>query len=307
MHIDQLDVTQIRLLAELSRSGSVSHAAERIGVSQSAASHALARLRKQLGDPLFTRTRRGFQPTPFGIRISAASCEALDILSASLSSNERFDPSTSTRMFRFFMNDVGQQVLLPTLLQFLKQEAPGVTPRVLPIPIQNPGAALSAGEVEFAIGFFTNLTAGFLQTVLFRERYVCIVRSGHPRFRSSMSVEAFAKADQAVADVAGMAHSVIDRFLSKHKVRRNVALRVPGFHVLPAIVADTDLLAIVPKRLADSFVSRLPIKILQPPVAIPAFDICLYWHERYHHDPGMRWMRRVFFDLFAKERRQKSA
>ena len=80
MHIDELDLTQIRLLAELSRSRSVSRAAQRIGVSQSAASHALAKLRKRLGDPLFTRTQDGFQPTPFGARLGNASCEALDAL-----------------------------------------------------------------------------------------------------------------------------------------------------------------------------------------------------------------------------------
>src|SRR5919197_3244691 len=99
MHIDELDLTHIRLVAELSRSRSVSRAAQRIGVSPSAASHALAKLRKQLGDPLFTRTRSGFQPTPFGTRLCSESCEALNLLTASLSSNDQFDPLTSSRVF----------------------------------------------------------------------------------------------------------------------------------------------------------------------------------------------------------------
>src|SRR5947207_1771181 len=124
MHIDQLDITQIRLLAALSQSGSLSKAAQQVGVSQSAASHALAKLRRQLGDPLFTRTRSGFQPTPFGTRVSTASCEAMDLLSASLASNDRFDPQTSSRAFRFYMNDVGQTVFFPRLLPFLKVNAP---------------------------------------------------------------------------------------------------------------------------------------------------------------------------------------
>src|ERR671936_2268948 len=142
MHIEELDLTQIRLLAELSRSRSVSRAAQRIGISQSAASHALAKLRKQLGDPLFTRAQDGFRPTPFGARVGNASCEALDTLLAGLGSNDKFDPLTTTRVFSFFMNDVGQTVFLPSLLKLLKQRAPGASARVLPVPLENPGAAL---------------------------------------------------------------------------------------------------------------------------------------------------------------------
>lgn len=307
MHVSQFDVTQILLLAALSQSGSLSKAAQQVGVSQSAASHALAKLRQQLGDPLFTRTRAGVQPTPFGVRLSKASCEAMDLLSASLAADDKFDPLTSSRAFRFYLNDVAQTVFLPRLLTFLKVSAPKVTLRVLPIPLDNPGAAMSSGEVDFAAGAFNNLTTGFLQRLVIRERHVCIVRSGHPHFRAGMSLEGFTATGQVIADATGMATTgVIDRFLSKNRVRRNVVLRVPQFHVLPAIVADSDLLAIVPKRLADAFAARLPLKVLALPVPVPTFDICIHWHERFHHDPGIRWMRRAFVDLFAKERRQKS-
>src|SRR5499427_3616212 len=303
MHIDEFDLTQIRLLAELCRSRSVSQAAQRIGVSQSAASHALAKMRKQLRDPLFTRTRDGFQPTPFGARLGSASCEALDTLLAGLSSSDQFDPLTTTRVFSFFMNDVGQTVFLPPLLKFLKQKAPGASARVLPVPLDNPGAALGSGAVDFAAGFFDNLTTGFFQQLVFHERYVCIVRAGNPRFRAGMTVDAFKNAEHAVADATGMARAVIDRFLARHRVARNVTLRIPGLHVLPMIVANSDLLAVVPSRLADAFAARVAIKVLPLPVAVPPFDICLHWHERFHNDPGIRWMRRAFLGLFSGNRR----
>jgi DNA-binding transcriptional LysR family regulator len=303
MHIDDLDLTQIRLLAELSRSRSVSRAAQRIGVSQSAASHALAKLRKKLGDSLFTRGQDGFQPTPFGARLANASCEALDALLAGFAANDAFDPLTSARTFNFFMNDVGQTVFLPPLLKFLKHNAPGISARVLPVPLDNPGAALGSGAVDFAAGFFDNLTTGFFQRLLFHERYVCIVRAGNPRFRAGMTVDAFKNAEHAVADATGMAHAVIDRFLARHRVARNVTLRIPGLHVLPMIVANSDLLAVVPSRLADAFAARVAIKVLPLPVAVPPFDICLHWHERFHNDPGIRWMRRAFVGLFSGNRR----
>jgi molybdate transport repressor ModE-like protein len=124
MHIDELDITQIRLLAELSRLRSVSRAAQRIGISQSAASHALAKLRKISGDPLFARTQDGLQPTPFGSRLSTASCEALDVLLSGLTASDQFDPRTTTRVFSFFMNDIGQTIFLPPLIKYLKQTRP---------------------------------------------------------------------------------------------------------------------------------------------------------------------------------------
>jgi len=303
MHINDLDLTQIRLVAELVRWHSVSRAAQRLGVSQSAASHALAKLRKSLGDPLFTRTPTGFQPTPVGARLGNASCEALDTLLAGLGSAEKFDTLTSTRVFSFFMNDIGQTVLLPPILKFLKQKAPGVSARVLPVPLENPGAALSAGTVDLAIGFFDNLNTGFFQNLVFHERYACIVRSGHPRFRSGMTLDAFKSVEHAVADATGMAHAVIDRYLARHRLKRNVTLRVPGLHVLPMIVANSDLLAVVPSRLAEVFAPRVPIKVLPPPVAIPQFDVCIHWHERYHQDRAIRWMQRAVVDLFSGDRR----
>jgi DNA-binding transcriptional LysR family regulator len=303
MHIDQVNLTQIRLLAELSRSRSISRAAQRVGLSQSAASHALAKLRKKLDDPLFTRTQDGFQSTPFGARLANASCEALDTLLAGLASSDQFDPLTTTRVFSFFMNDIGQMVFLPPLLKLLKQQAPGASVRVLPVPLDNPGTALSSGAVDFAVGFFDNLTTGFFQSLVFHERYVCIVRARHPGFRTGMTLDGFKNTEHAVADATGMAHAVIDRLLARHRVKRNVSLRVPGLHVLPMIVASSDHLAVVPKRLADAFATRVQIKILPLPVSIPPFDICIYWHERYHRDPAIRWIRRGVVEFFSGQRR----
>jgi DNA-binding transcriptional LysR family regulator len=301
-HMDGFDLTQVKLLAELSGTRSVSQAAQRVGVSQSAASHALARLREQLGDPLFTRARDGFQPTPFGARLGQAAREALDVLTVGLNSKDQFDPATTSRAFTFLTNDVGQAVFLPRLLKFLKKAAPGATVRVLPIPMHDPGAMLSSGEVDFAAGFFDNLNAGFRQTVVMHERYVCIVRSGHRLFRGGMNLKAFRETEHAVADSTGMAHAVLDRFLARHRVRRKIALRVPALQVLPMIVADSDLLAVVPGRLAEAFQSRLPIKVMPPPVPIPSYDIRLHWHERYDRDPAIQWMRRAFVRVFAGDR-----
>jgi DNA-binding transcriptional LysR family regulator len=200
------------------------------------------------------------------------------------------------------MSDVGMMVMLPSLVTYMKKHAPGSSVRSVPIPLINPGSNLVAGEVDVAVGFFDNLSSGFLQRFLFRERYVCIVRSDHRDFRRGMSVEAFEKVEHAMADATGMAHAVVDRSLEKHKISRTIALRVPGFQMLPAIVANSDLAAIIPGRLADTYGRHLPIKVLPTPIPMPAFDIRLFWHERYHHDPPHRWFRQVFVELFQERK-----
>jgi molybdate transport repressor ModE-like protein len=305
MHIRDLDLTQIWLLAELAKLGSVSAAARRIGLSQSAASHALAKLRQQLEDPLFTRTRDGLKPTPYGERLGRAAGEAMNLIVEGLAANRNFDPKISTRQFTFFMSDVGQMVLLPQILDVVQRDAPGVTLRSAPIPLDDPAAPMISGEVDLAVGFFTNLTTGFHQTLLFREHYVCIVREDHPAFRSGMTIEAFKDVRQAIADATGMAHAFVDQCLAKHRIARRDGLRVPGFHVLPLIIANSDLMAFIPARLAASVAAHVPIKVLQPPVHIPPFDIRMYWHERYHHDPANRWMRRILVTLYGSENRRK--
>jgi DNA-binding transcriptional LysR family regulator len=299
MHIGDLDLTQIRLVAELSRLHQISAASERIGISQSAASHALAKLRKQLGDPLFTRTAKGLEPTPYGERLGIAARESLDVLQAGLASSRPFDPRTTTRRFNFYTSNVGQMVLLPKLVARLKSQAPGATLRVVPIPIENPGEALSSGEVDVAVGFFDNLlTTGFLQSFLFMERYVCIVRAGHPNFRMGMSVEAFTNSEHAIADSTGMAHAIIDQLLARYDVHRQDTVRVPDFHVLPTVIANSDLLAVIPSRLAQALQHQAAIKVLPMPVPMPPWKIHIYWHERYHHDPPIRWFRSLFVELF---------
>ena len=116
-----------------------------------------------------------------------------------------------------------------------------------------------------------------------------------------MRLEAFVKAPQALADASGMAHVIIERILKKHGIARTVKLRVPDFMVLPLVIVNSDLLVIMPSRLAQAFSKLVPINILPPPVPIPAYDIRAFWHTRYHNDPANRWLRRNFVNLFRRD------
>jgi DNA-binding transcriptional LysR family regulator len=300
MHVEDLDLTKIRLLAALADTRKLSAAAARLGLSQSAASHALAKLRDQLGDALFVRTATGLSPTPFGEQLAEAARAALHLLRDGLEANRRFDSKTTTREFTVFMSDVGQMVLLPKLLAFMKEEAPNAILRACPVPLEQPGAALASGEVDLAVGFFTTLVGGFRQSLLFKESYSCVVRTDHPGFAAGMSLEAFRAAARAMADATGMSHAVMEHQLARHGIHGTPKLRVPHFMVLPLVIAKSDLLVVMPSRLAETFSSLVPLKVMQPPVSLPEFDIGVYWHERFHDDPANRWFRRAFVKLFRR-------
>lgn len=300
MHIEDLDFTEIRLLAALVELRKLSAAAARIGLSQSAASHSLARLRKRVGDPLFVRSATGVYPTPYGERLGNSSRRALEVLLDGFASNLPFDAKVTERRFNIYMSDVGQMVLLPALLAFMSNEAPSAKFRACPIPLEQPGATLASGEVDLAVGFFNNLTTGFRQSRLFRESYVCVTRADHPNFRNGMSIKAFANTRRAHADASGMSHAVMIRELEKRGFGGTPALSVPEFMVLPLIIANSDLLVIVPSRLGKVFSELVSIKVSPPPIPLNSYDIKLYWHERFHNDPANRWLRQSFVKLFRE-------
>lgn len=299
MHIGALHLNQLRLVDALARTSNLSEAAEEVGLTQSAASHALARLREELQDPIFIRTPRGMRPTPYGVRLAASVRDALHSLRAGLHRHPQFVPGTSTRTFNVIMSDVSQMLYLPHLLPRLSAEAPGVTLCVRALPSKAPHLILESGEVDLAVGAFSRLITGCRQKRLYREQYVCVVRRDHPQFEQGMTMEAFRSVAQAVVDPRGYVHERLDRWLTQQKVPRTAKLYVPYFLSLPLVIARSDLLVIMASRVARMYAEALPLKIMPPPVKLPSYDTRLFWHERFHRDPANRWLRALYIDLFG--------
>jgi DNA-binding transcriptional LysR family regulator len=299
MHIAGLHLNQLRLVDALARNANLSEAAEEIGLTQSAASHALARLREELQDPIFVRTSEGMRPTPYGKRLAASVGEALKTLQAGLDRHPEFSPGSSSRTFNVIMSDVSQMLYLPRLLPRLSAEAPGTTLRVRPLPLKAPHLILESGEVDLAVGAFSRLIAGCRQKRLYRERYVCVVRHDHPRFVQGMSAEAFCSVPQALVDPRGYVHERLDAWLEQQRVPRSVKLHVPYFLPLPLVIARSDLLVVMASRVAKTYAEMLPLKIMPPPVKLPTYETRLFWHERFHRDPANRWLRNLYLELFG--------
>jgi DNA-binding transcriptional LysR family regulator len=304
MHINQLELTQLRLVEAVARRGTLSEAAEEIGLTQSAASHALARMRTELKDPIFVRSSRGMRPTPYGAQLASSVRDAVRCLHAGLNRYPDFSPATANETFNVVMSDVGQFLSLPKLLTHLAKKAPGVTLRVHEMPIKAPHLAFETGEVNLAVGAFTKLIVGCRQQRLYRERYVCVARRDHPLFKRGMTADAFCRVPHAIVDPRGHVHEELDRWLVQQNVPRTPKLHVPYFASLLPALANSDLLVVMANRLAQMFADLIPLKIMPPPTSLPIYNVSLFWHERFHRDPANRWLRQLYIDLFGDSKRR---
>jgi DNA-binding transcriptional LysR family regulator len=276
----------------------VTAAAEAIGLSQPAMSVCLNRLRALFNDPLFVRTSRGMEPTPYAQELADPIRAALNTLRQTLNRNTSFDPSTSTRTFHISMTDIGARVFLPPLLQHLSKVAPGVNLHAVQLPIKELREALESGEMDLAVGFIPGLSTGYYQQRFFNRSYVCIARRDHPVIGDTLSLDEYLAASHAVVSAPGTGHDVVESVLAERGYTRRVALHVSHFLAIPLIIASTDLVVTIPTMLAESYLHTSNIKLLAPPLAFPEYAIAQYWHSRFHKDPANRWLRGLLSEMF---------
>src|SRR5205823_3532118 len=262
---------------------------------------ALGKLRKLLGDPLFVRTSRGMEPTPYAMELSAPIRDALSLIRRAVMRGAKFEAATSDRTFTLIMTDIGERVFLPPLMRRLRIIAPKVNIKTLHVPLREMREALAFGEIDLALGFVPDLKAGFYQQRLFGQSYTCMLRADHPDIKKTLSLKQFLTASHVVVSSEGTGHEVIERVLAEKGLTRRIALHVTRFLALPPIIANSDLIVTIPRALGDSYSTAANIKLLKPPVEFPSFDVKQHWHVRYHHDPGNKWMREVLVELFREK------
>ncbi len=293
-----LDPRLLRLLDALFATGSVTKASEMLGQSQPTVSMWLSRLRKNLDDPLFIRTPEGMLPTPRAEAVIGTARQALDALRRLSDLRTDFDPATSHRRFCLCMTDASHVTLLPSILDRVRSVAPGVRIEVMQIGSDTP-RVLQSGEGNLALGYISSLDAGHFQQVLFPQDWVCIANREHPRVRDELSVADFAR--EAHVDVlGGTAHELLAHALERLGGVRNVALELPGFLGLPAIVGTTDLIATLPRHVGETLAHFYGLKAFPCPLEVSGFTVKQYWHARVHHDPASQWLRAVCVELFKQ-------
>ncbi len=294
-----LDTRLLQIFDEIYKTRSVSRAAEQLGLGQPVVSIALGKLRQHFGDPLFVRTSSGMDPTPLGEELVRPIRNAIDALQAALGYRTAFDPRTVQRMFRIAMTDISQIVLLPGLWTRLHQLAPGVTVDVANLSLET-AHMLESGEVDLALGFMPQLDAGFYQQTLFAQRYVCLASVDHPRIQGELTLERFQAEEHAMVISSGTGHGYLERELARQGVTRKVVLRVPNFLGVAFVVEHTDLVVTIPARLGDMLSRHGRFRIYPTPFALPGYSVKQFWHERFHHDPGNRWLRGLIRELLGE-------
>ncbi len=296
------DLNLLLVFEAMLRHASVTRAAAHVGLTQSALSSALGRLRKQFGDQLFINTRSGMLPTPRALELAPPLTEALALIRNAMAASSAFDARTSTRNLRVYMTDVGEMVLLPALMRHLDTEGPAMRLETAQLPSAELAARLENNDIDLAIGYLPQLPEKIRRARLFQEHYVCMTRRDHPAGLDAPITEAqFLASRHILIASMGSGHQTLERTLARHGVQDNVALRVPHFVVVSMIVAGTDLVVSLPSRAADASTKLVEVKVHPLPIPIPSFDVMMYWHERVDNDPANQWLRRVVQELFGDQ------
>lgn len=298
----KLDIDWLNVFIEVYRTQSVSRAAEHLGIAQANASIALNKLRSHFGDKLFVRTARAMEPTPYAEQIYPDIAATVQKLADLAGAPRVFDPATAQRQFRIGMTDISEIVVLPTLVNHLRLVAPGIVIAAERTTSESP-RHLEEGSIDLAVGFMPQLEAGFYQQVLFRESFVCLAAADHPRIRAKPTRQQFLAEGHIVVTTSGTGHAIVDKVMEKKGYERRIVLRVAGFLGVARLVAQTELLVVVPRRLGEALAQQERVQLLDPPVALAAFAVKQHWHERFHADPANIWLRQVLAQVLGASAR----
>lgn len=300
MNIDHnIDRTLLRCFDALVTERSVSRAAERVGVSQPTMSNALARLRLVFGDPLLLRASGMMAPTNRALELVEPVRAALANIDGILAKSNSFDPATSRARFTLTAPEYVEYTLVPQLVKELQSAAPHIGLEVRSV---NPAKALEwleSGEVDLRVGWVRDPPSSLRSKVLFRDRFVCLVRTGHPQVRGKLTLQQYMTLLHVRARTSPRSDfwRVLDEAAAGGRRRARVAHIVQDFMVTPRVVAATDLIATVPERFALSVADQYRLQVLKSPLRLPAICIAAYWHERSQREPAHRWFRKVLTDV----------
>lgn len=298
MNIDQLDMNLLRLFESVYRLGSVSRAADALGLSQPAASQSLTRLRLALGDALFVRTGGSMRPTLRAERLASVVQPAIAAIQDVLREDDSFNPSRSTMTLRLHMSDIGEARLLPELVAALHREAPGIRVQTAPLPHAQIADALETGAIHFALGFLPSVS-GTERMELLTDRYAVLVRAGHPLLAAKQKPTKV-KDLRRLEFVAVRSHSETFRILQELGLDSRLVLTSEHFLAVPAIIERTDLAVVMPRAVALRFINTERYALLSNTLPRSTFTVSLHWSHRFNLDPAHQWMRRLFVELFTK-------
>lgn len=301
MDLHGIDLNLLVAFDALMAERSVTRAGARIGRTQPAMSAALARLRALLRDDLFVRGPNGLQPTPRALDLAEPLGHALAEIQRTLAFTQAFDPAHSTATFTLGLSDHPTFVLLPRLLEKLRQEAPGICLHIRNFTDRNDAVAmLDAGEVDMTVGVPPAPAARILDRPLFEESFVCILRKGHPS-AGHLDLQVYLSLSHLLVSPENERFGLVDAELQKRGLKRRLALTLPHMYAAPALVAASDMVATVMAGVVAASGHADDLAVLPPPLDLGRVHFSLSWHRRNDVHPAQRWFRDCIARLFASK------
>lgn len=301
MDLHGIDLNLLVAFDALMAERSVTRAGMRIGRTQPAMSAALSRLRALLRDELFVRGPTGLQPTPRALDLAEPLARALAEIQRTLAFTQGFDPVTSTTAFTLGLSDHPTFVLLPRLLDLLREQAPGITLRVRNFSDRDAATSmLDAGEVDLTIGVPPAPVGRILNCPLFEERFVCILRKGHPA-AERLDLDTFLSLSHVLVSPENDRFGLVDAALAKMGLKRRLALTLPHMYAAPALVAASDMVATVMAGVVAASGQAGRLAVRPTPLDLGSVAFSLSWHRRNDVHPAQYWLRDSIASLYSKE------
>ena len=298
MNIADLDLNVLVVFDAMLQHQSVTRAGHALDLSQPAMSAALAKMRAQLGDPLFVRTGHGMRPTPRALQLAEPVKRILEMVRLDVLQQPAFDPATARRTFTVITPDIGETVFVPKILAYAQTHAPRIAIRSMAISSEGAGEALELGLADLAIGYFPDLAKpGFYQQRLFKNSFVCMVRADHPRIQGSLTTDEFLRESHALVRPAGRTH-LFEQFLHSKNIKLDVRAELSHFASLLTIISSSDLIATVPRDIGHVFATLAKVQLLDLPLQPPSFHLMQHWHTVAHTDSANIWFRQMVKTLF---------
>lgn len=300
MDINRLDLNLLKIFDSVYRLRNLSEVAREVHLSQPAVSHALGRLREAIGDRLFIRTPAGLEPTARCERLAEPVRTALATIQDSLLDSIEFQPEECTREFRLLLSDVGEILFIPRLLSHLNTAAPKVKLAIFQAPRASYEQMLVGREVDLVVGHLNMTRQTIRHAHVFRDQCVVVTRRREDAAAKdhTLTLEDFRSASHVAIK---QLDDPVESALEDLDIRRTIVMRMPNYFALPSVIAQSNLLATVPSRVAGHFRSSMSLDVFDVPFACPFFDVRMYWHTRFDSDPAHAWLRETFLSLFKSD------
>lgn len=287
-------LNDLRTLLVFLSERSVTKASKRLGITQPAASNALARLRLQFGDPLLLPSRAGMLVTDRAREIESEAHALIDRYDALMQPAQSFDPASSRRKFVLTCSQFAEHILIPELFKLLRKEAPGVHLEVLPPVPSSIHEWLESGRVDLRIAWPYEPAGSLRFLPLAQDRIVCIADANHPLIDKQLDLATFLALPQVQHAVWGQKSTigrVVEEAFKSRGVRLPEVLLIQNFLTIPDTIVGSDLIAMIPERIGIQFARNYNLRLWVPPIKLPRTKYAAYWHERSHKDQGHRWLR----------------